>query len=122
MEQSGLLISRIEGRYRFYEFPADTWRHIFLGKDSNPSWIVWARLFSALEQVWLFLNNNSQTDKSTLEQASSLRRVLRASVITQLDNSGIPFIFGNDSTYLGEDLIPFFIKRMRAILDWLGNH
>jgi hypothetical protein len=120
MEQSGLLLSRNEGRYRFFEFStADDWKSIFLEKGSSLSWIVWARLFSALEQVWLFLNNNRITDKSTLEQASTLRRLLRDSVITQLGNSGMPFIFGNDSTYLGEDLIPFFISRTRTILNCL---
>lgn len=120
MEQSGLLISRSEGRYRFYEFRhTDDWKSIFRMVDSTPSWIVWPRLFSALEQVWLFLDNNYRTEKSALEQASSLRRLLKDSVISQLDKSGLPFVFSNSSMYLGEDLIPHFLNQIRDVIDWL---
>ena len=123
MEQSGLLVSRNEGRYRFYEFKTvDVWKSIFLENSVSPSWIVWPRLLSALEQVWLFLDSNSQTDKSALEQASSLRRALKTSIVAQLDTSGLPFAVGDDKLYLGEDIIKFFITRMQAIIDWLHKH
>ncbi len=123
MEQSGLLFSRNEGRYRFYEFESpEIWKSIFFEKDSTPSWIVWPRLFSALEQIWLFLDKNSKTEKSALEQASSLRRVLKDKIISQLDKSGLPILSGNDSKYLGEDLIPHFNNHIQNVLDWLHKH
>ena len=120
MEQSGLLFSRNEGRHRFYEFERpEIWKSLFFEKDATPSWIVWPRILSALEQVWLFLDKNSKTEKSAIEQASSLRRMLKDSIVTQLEKCGLPILFGNDSKYLGEDLIPHFINQMRLVINWL---
>ena len=117
MNQSGYVISRTEGRHRFYKLVPDTWKELFVGTKSSLSWVVWGRLFSALEQVWLFLDGGEQERKSALAQASSLRRILKHSVVSQLDRSGMDFMFGDDSAYKGETLIPFFIKRIRALLD-----
>ncbi|MBN1880361.1 hypothetical protein JW823_09655 [bacterium] len=122
IEQSGILVSRNEGRYRFYSFRnADEWKSIFLEKEAKLSWITWPRLFSVFERIWLFLDENVQMDKTALEQASSLRRVLRDSAADQLENCGLPVIFGRDSDYPGEELIPFFLERMRAILGYLES-
>jgi len=121
MNQSGYVISRTEGRHRYYMLVPDTWKKLLLGNEPNPAWVVWARLFSALEQAWLFLDSNAQTGKSPLAQASSLRRILRHSVVSQFDRSGLAFLFGDDSAYPGEALIPFFVARVRTILDWMDH-
>ncbi len=122
IEQSGFLVSRNEGRYRFYSFRnADEWKSIFLGKAAKLSWITWPRLFSVFERIWQFLDENVQTDKAVLEQASSLRRMIRDSIASGIDNCGLPIVIGRDSDYFGEDLIPFFIDRIQAILSFLEN-
>lgn len=119
MSQSGFVVSRTEGRHRYYKLRPETWRDLFLGKEVKTSWVVWARLFSALEQVWLFLDQRDLASQSALAQASSLRRILKRSVVSQLDRSGSVLMFGDDSTHSGEALIPFFVAQMRTILNSL---
>jgi len=121
MRQSGFVVSRTEGRHRYYKLQPETWRNLFVGKESKTSWVVWARLFSALEQVWLFLDQHDLASRSALAQASSLRRILKRSVGPQLDRSGSLFMFGDDSAHPGEALIPFFVAHMRTMLAWAGQ-
>lgn len=117
MKDSGFLVSRAQGRHRFYSLTPDLWKTLFIKDGVLPAWMIWARLFSALEQVWLFLNDGGMLAKSPLAQASSLRRILKRSVISRFDQSGLPFVFGDEAAHPGEALITFFIKRMKAILD-----
>ena len=117
MSRSGFLVSRTQGRRRLYSLTPDTWDGLFLDAGTEPTWVVWPRLFSALEQIWLFLDDRNLADRSTLEQASSLRRLLTGGVISQLDRSLPGFIFGDHATHRAEALIPFFIKRLKATLE-----
>ncbi len=117
MSQSGYVISQTEGRHRYYKLIPDKWRDLLLRNTESLSWVVWARVFSALEQVWLFLNREDLAEKSPLVQSSVLRSLLTDSVISQLNRSGFSFMFGDVSAHLGEELIPFFIERMGTVLD-----
>jgi hypothetical protein len=117
MSQSGFVVSRTEGRHRFYSLFPETWKELFVGEGPPPSWLVWARLFSALEQVWLFLDRRDLASRSELAQASSLRRILKASVGAQLARSGLSTAFRDDSAYPGQELIPHFVANMRTVLE-----
>ncbi|MEA1927589.1 MAG: winged helix-turn-helix domain-containing protein [Candidatus Auribacterota bacterium] len=121
MSQSGYVVSQTEGRHRYYKLISDQWRDLLLGKSAPQLWVVWARLFSALEQVWLFLNRTDLAEKPPLVQSSALRRLLKDPVISQLNRAGLSFMFGNDSAYPAETLVPFFIERMTVLLDKLEN-
>jgi hypothetical protein len=118
MSASGYMVSRLEGRHRYYKLVPEAWRALLVG-DAHLSWVVWARILSALEQIWLLLWQEGFLQKSLLAQASALRRILRQSVLERLDQSGLAFTFGDDSGYPGDTLTPFFITRMRALLDVL---
>lgn len=119
MSGSGTIHSRVQGRHRYYQLTPDTgWRQLLLG-EARPSWIIWGRLFSALEQIWLYLEQKDRGDNSTLAQASGLRRILAGTVAEKLDRCGSSFSLGNMATYPGESLIPFFISRTSAILQQL---
>ena len=115
MSASGYLISRMEGRHRYYQLVPDTWRELLVG-NVRPPWVTWARLFRALEQIWLILWHEDLTSKSALAQASALRRILRHSVVDRLDRSGLSFTFGDESAYTGETLIPFFVDRLTVLM------
>ncbi len=117
MGRSGFLVSRIQGRRRIYSLTPDTWAGLFLDAEAELTWVVWPRLFNALEQIWLFLDDRNLTDRSPLEQASSLRRLLTGGVISQLERSLPGFIFGDLAAHRAETLIPFFITRLTAVLD-----
>jgi hypothetical protein len=95
----------------------DAWTSLLLGNDVRLTWVVWARLFSALEQIWLFLLRDDLADQSSLAQASSLRRILKRAVVPRLEGSVPGFMFGDDSAHPGEGLIPFFIARIRSALE-----
>lgn len=115
MSASGYVVSRTEGRHRYYQLVSEAWRELLIG-GICPPWVTWARLFGALEQIWLMLWHEDLTSKSTLAQASALRRILRNSVADGLDRSGLPFIFGDDSAHTGETLIPYFVDRLNVLL------
>ena len=123
MEVSGFLVSRTEGRQRQYALISDAWRTLFLG-DARPRWIAWPALFSALEQIWLFLDVPERDGQSPLAQASSLRRLLNASVHDNLASCGLglsPFAI---ESHAGEALLPYFIERMTEgldVMDKLGS-
>ncbi len=121
MSQSGFLVSTTEGRRRCYRLTPDTWKGLFLGSAPKMSWIVWARLFSALEQIWLFLDVESLAEKPPLVQASALRRILKREPLSRLEGRVRSLVFENDSAHPGEALIPFFITQTRALLDWLED-
>lgn len=116
MRDSGFLVSRINGRRRDHRLVPVAWRELFLGQE-RPKWIVWPRLFRAIEAVWVFLWDKDLAHKDPLAQASSLRRVLMSSVVDRAETSGLDFSFGDLSAHPGKELIPFFVERMVSILD-----
>jgi hypothetical protein len=122
LNRSGYVVSRAEGRRRLHTLvPGSRWRSLLLGKEETLSWVVWARLFRALEQIWLFLDDHELSRKSAAVQASSLRRLLRESVVSRIERSGLDFVFEEDASHPGEALIPFFVERMSALLDLLES-
>jgi hypothetical protein len=120
MRGSGFLVSRTKGRQRLYSLTPAAWRNLFLHDRVEPAWVVWPRLFSAFEQVFLFLNDNDLGRKSVLEQASSLRRILVGGVISQVEGGLRGFIFGDPAAHHAEALIPFFATRLKSALDQIS--
>lgn len=120
MGDSGYVVSRVEGRHRHYTLVPDAWHALLIDKE-RLSWITWPPLFCALEQIWVFLHAPDRAEPAPLAQASALRRVLKASVTDNLAASGLPIIFGDDQPHTGESLIPFFIARMREVLDTIQH-
>lgn len=121
MSGSGYIHSRIQGRHRYYQLSPDTaWRQLLLG-EARPAWIVWGRLFSALEQIWLYLEQADLGNKSPLAQASGLRRILSETVADKLDRCGAGVSLGDTAAHPGDSLIPFFMNRTSAILQQLTH-
>ena len=120
MEDSGFLVSRIEGRQRQYSLTSEAWRTLLLG-DMRPRWIAWPSLFSALEQIWMFLEFPERSEQSPLAQASSLRRILNDSVRDNLASSGLGLSALSFESYTGEMLVPYFITRVNDVLDRMDN-
>jgi hypothetical protein len=117
MSDSGYVVSRVQGRHRHYSLASNMWRDLLLGDDTPPSWTVWARAFSALEQVWIIASREDLLEMPPLEQASVLRRVIKGGMTEQLERSGPRFAFGDDSAYPKEALLPFFVERIEEFLD-----
>ena len=110
MRDSGYLASRMNGRRRDHRLVPSGWRDLLL-EDERPTWIVWPRLFRALEALWLFLRDTDLLEKERLAQASSLRRLLLGSVVDNAETAGLDIAFGDLTAHPGERLIPFAIER-----------
>jgi len=117
MERSGFLVSRTEGRRRLYSLIPETWSQLFLHDEPPPEWVVWPRVFSALERIWLLVSRSDLDGRSAFDQASELRRLLTDGVAAQLERGRPGFAFGNIQAHPGEALTPFFIDRLRSLLD-----
>jgi hypothetical protein len=120
MEQSGILRSRIDGRRRRYEFnKVKDWQSLFIGDGTPLNWIVWPCVFSVLDQVIIFLESHRETNKTDLELASSLRRIVAKGVEKQLIRSGFPDVPELTKKHPGTDLVPVFIDTISRMLDWV---
>lgn len=119
LRDSGYVVSRVEGRRRLHRLVPGTWRELLLPGKPGPSWVVWPRLFSALETTWTFLSDEGLEHRPALAQASALRRVLLESVVEKLDTCNLDLAFGDISGHPGPALTPFFIERMNAMLEAL---
>jgi len=117
MERSGFLVSRTEGRRKLYHLVPETWSLLLLAGDAQPEWIAWPRIFRALERIWLLVNDPELVDKPAFEQASALRRLLTDGIIDQLERGRPGFAFGDIKAHPGEELTPFFIDRLRSLLE-----
>lgn len=118
MGASGYLTSRVDGRHRYYSLNAESWGPVIL-EGATLSWINWIPLLSAFEQTWLFLHAPGRDAQTPLAQASDLRRLLNASLMKKLADSGLTVELGDHTRHVGESLLPFFINLMRQTLDHL---
>jgi len=118
MRASGYLASRMNGRRRDHRLVPGGWRELLL-ENERPPWIVWPRLFRALEALWLFLWDAGLLEKEPLAQASSLRRVLLGSVVDKAETAGLDIAFGDLAAHPGERLIPFAIEQTEHLLGLL---
>jgi len=117
MERSGFLVSRSEGRRKLYQLVPDAWSRLLLADETRPEWITWPRVFRALERIWLLVNDPSLANKPAIEQASALRRLLTDGVTVQLERGRPGFAFGDVKAHPGEALTPFFVDRLRSLLE-----
>ena len=118
MGDSGFVVSRVEGRRRYYAIYPDAWRQLLIG-DAAPGWISWMGLYAALERLWVFLSAPDLASQSPLAQSSALRRILRNGVSEGLAQSGVMVSFGGADRCAGESLVPFFVDRTRELLSAL---
>ena len=122
MEQSGILRSRIDGRLRLYSFnKVRDWRSLLIRDEKPLNWIVWPCVFSVLDQVLMFLESHQETDKSDLELASTLRRIISKGMENQLIRSGFPDVPELTKKHSGTDLIPVFFDTISRLLGWVAH-
>ncbi len=120
MRDSGYLTSRMNGRRRDHRLVPVGWRDLLLG-EVRPAWIVWPRLFRAIEALWLFLWDDAVLKKGPLAQASALRRVLLDTVVDKTETCGLDFGFGDLVAHPGEQLLPVAAERIATLLDLVAQ-
>ena len=115
MTQSGLIFVRSVGKEKQYTLYKDKW-YEFLKYDNEPlQWVNWAQVLSALEKIWIKLNDKNMLEYDSLLQSSELR-VLMHEIRPKIENAGFPQALTNDSYFLGEKYSEIFIQDIKKLL------
>ena len=106
MSRSGTIQLRATNRAKHYWLKREDWMPL-LGRatSSLPGWITWPALFSALERVWIRLNDPRLLQANRLLQASELRQLM-LDVLPSLQKSGFDRGLSDHRQHLGEAYLP----------------
>jgi len=116
MSRSGVIQVRLTGREKHYWLKQDSWKQVLNRGDSTAlKWINWPPLLSALEQIWLRLQDEKLLSLEPLLQAPELCQYM-TKVRPFLERAGFDRELSDDRQYLGESYLPVFIDDVRKLL------
>ena len=116
MSRSGVIQVRATGREKYYWLKQDSWKQVLNRSESSAlKWVTWPPLFSALEQIWLRLQNEELHALGSLLQASEVRQLMMK-VRPSLERAGFDRVLSDDRQHLGESYLPVFIEDVRKLL------
>jgi hypothetical protein len=116
MNRSGVIQVRVTNREKQYWLKQDSWwRLLDRGEESAPKWIRWPALFSALEQIWLRLNDPKLYTLESLLQASEVRQLM-IKIRPSLERGGFDRALSDDRQHLGESYLPIFMADVKKLL------
>ncbi len=115
MSRSGLINVRNAGREKRYWLKRDEWYNLLAPGQEEILWINWPLLFSALEKIWLKLNQKTLYKLDSLTQSSELR-ILMQSVRKQIESSGFGYKISNETFYRGIEYTEVFFLDIRSLL------
>ena len=112
---SGLIQARSSGREKHYWLVKEQWGSLLTDDGSFPEWVTWPPLFSALERIWLKMNDQEFLDLDALLQASELRRLMGI-VKPDIEQAGYSRNITDPSSVVGEEYVPVFMQDITALL------
>jgi hypothetical protein len=115
MNHSGVVEIRQAGREKHYWVRAAEWKALLQRPAELPAWVCWPPLWSALEQVWLKLND-PQLHALEPPMLSSVLRQLMVKVRPSIERAGFDKVLSDDRQYLGEKYLPVFLSDVRKLL------
>jgi hypothetical protein len=115
MLQSGVVQLRLSGREKHYWLVQQPWSVLLNRPQAFPQWVTWAPLFSALERIWLKLNDPRLETLDPLLQSSELRQLMVA-VRPAIERSRFDKSLSDDRQYLGEEYLPVFFSDVLNLL------
>lgn len=115
MSHSGLINVRLAGREKHYWLKADEWYSLLMPGQERILWVKWATLFSALEKIWLKLNQKMLYRLDPLTQSSELR-ILMQLVRAKIESSGFGYKLSNETLYRGTEYTEVFLSDIRDLL------
>ncbi len=116
MNQSGVVEIRQTGREKHYWLRVGEWKVLLQRGESIPQWVDWPPLLSALEQIWLKLNE-SPLDALEPLMLSSVLRQLMVKLRPAIERAGFDKVLSDDRQYLGESYLPVFLSDITKLLD-----
>ena len=118
---TGIVGVRAEGREKLYRVEVAPWLALLCRNAPLPQWINWPPLWSALDQIWLGLNDPRLTGLEPLMQASLLRQLMVA-VRPAIERAGFDKVLSDDRHYLAEAYLPVFLSDITKLLDALDTN
>ena len=116
MSRSGVIQVRMTSREKHYWLKQDSWRQLLnRGEQPTPKWVTWPPLFSALEQIWLRLNDPKLHTLESVLQASEVRQLM-LKVRSSLGRAGFDRALSDDREHLGESYLPIFMADVKKLL------
>jgi hypothetical protein len=115
MSQSGVVQLRSSGREKHYWLLQKHWAALLNRPEQFPLWITWPPLFSALERIWLKLNDPQLEALDPLLQSSELRQLM-VEVRPAFERARFDKSLSDDREYLGEKYLPVFLSDVVKLL------
>ncbi len=115
MNQSGVAGLRAHGREKHYWLKPEHWAALLNRPPVFPEWVTWPPLFSALERIWLKVNDPGLEALEPLLQSSELRRLM-AEVRPAIERSRFDKNLSDNREYLGEKYLPVFLADVIKLL------
>jgi hypothetical protein len=115
LSQSGVVQLRSAGREKHYWLKTDHWSALLNRPDQFPKWVTWPPLFSALERIWLKLNDPQLVALDPLLQSSELRQLM-VEVRPSFEQARFDKTLEDDRQYLGEKYLPVFLADVIKLL------
>jgi hypothetical protein len=115
MNQSGVVEIRQTGREKHYWVRTAEWMALLQRGEPMPRWVGWPPLLSALEQIWIELNE-PRLDALEPLMLSSVLRQLMVKVRPALERTGFGKVLSDDRQHLGESYLPVFLADITKLL------
>ena len=115
MNHSGVVEIRQAGREKHYWLRAAEWKALLQRSGQLPQWICWPPVLSALEQIWLKLNDPQLEALEPLMLASELRQLM-IKVRPALERAGLDKALSDDRQYLAESYLPVFLSDITGLV------
>ncbi len=120
MHRSGVVELRQSGREKRYWIQVAEWKALLRRPGGLPQWVCWPPLWSALEQIWLRLND-PQLDPLESLMLSSVLRQLMLQVRPALERAGFGHCLSDDRQHLGESYLPVFLSDVTKLLEAIAS-
>ena len=115
MNQSGVVGLRLQGRQKHYWLRQESWAALLNRPQVFPQWVTWPPLFSALERIWLKVNDPQLEALDSLLQSSELRQLMME-VRPSIERSRFDKKLADDRQYPGEKYLPVFLSDVIRLL------
>jgi hypothetical protein len=115
MSWSGVVGLRSRGREKHYWLKPEHWAALLNRPQVFPHWVTWPPLFSALERIWLKVNDPRLETLDPLLQSSELRQLM-SEVRPSIEKARFDKKLSDDREYLGEKYLPMFLADVIKLL------
>jgi hypothetical protein len=115
MSRSGVVGLRTQGREKHHWLRPEHWAALLNRPQVFPHWVTWPPLFSALERIWLKVNEPHLGTLDPLLQSSELRQLM-LEIRPALERVRFDKKLSDDREYLGEKYLPVFLAGVIKLL------